>query len=257
MATYLMYDNTVDYAATVITAGSANADLPVSNLAHPQRKRVYRTGVSAAAEWVKFDLGTAVAVQAVVLLDHTLTSGDSAIKLQGNATDVWTAPSVDETLTFASGTITKILSSAQTYRWWRVIFTKSAAAEYRDIGRVFLGPVTTMTRKFRYGSLDIDPVDLSETEYSLAGQSYSIIRDSFDEINGEFFYITDAQMQSIEAMCAYVGTHTPLFISIDSTNMPTRWLYYGKLTSLGKKKVEHLGSGSYYWSVPFKMREEL
>lgn len=255
MGTYFLYENLLDFDTTVITAASENADLPVANIAHARRKKVYRTGVAAAAEKISIDLGSAMAVQAIVLLDHTLTSGDTSIKLQGGATVG--ATTVDETLTFAAGTIVKILSAAQTYRYWQIIFTKSAAAEYRDIGRVFLGPVSLMAKSFQYGSLEIDPTDLSETERAIGGDTYSDIRDSYDGIKGEFYFVTDAQMLLIEAMCDYVGTHTPLFVSIDSTNMPTRWLYYVKLKKLGKRKAEHLNGSTYYWTVSFEAAEEL
>jgi hypothetical protein len=256
MAIRLFYDNVVDYSTTITSAASENADLPVANIAHPHRKRVYRTGTSSASEAIVFDLGSAMSIQAVILLDHTLTEEAADIKLQGNATDTWSDPAVSETLTYSAGTIKKVLSSPQEYRYWRIIFTKSGASEYRDIGRVFLGPVSTIEQSFSYGSLEIDSVDLSETEYSLAGQSYSIIRDSYDEISGEFYFITDSQMQQIESLCAYVGTHTPFFIAIDSQSISMKWMYYGKLSKLGKRKVEHL-KGGIYWSVPFKLREEL
>src|SRR5512139_2649169 len=182
MSTRLMWDNYGDYAATTITSSSENADLPAENVQHPFRTKVWRTGVSTASEWIKFDLGSARAVQAVVLLDHTLTGDDSAISLQGNATDSWGSPSVNETLTYNAEKMIKVLSAAQTYRYWRVIFTKASAGVYRDIGRIFLGPVYTCERLPDYGGVEIESNDLSVTGRSLGGQTFSDIRGQYDEI---------------------------------------------------------------------------
>lgn len=252
----LMYSNLVDFSATAITAGSEASDLPASNVQHPHRGKVYRTGTAAAAEWVKFNLGTAQAVQCVILLDHTLTSGDSTIRLQGNATDSWGSPSVDETLTFNAGTLAKFLSAAQTYQWWRIIFTKASAGVTRDIGRIFLGPFIECTKSFRYGSPEILPVDLSEADRSLGGQTFSDIKPTYDEIKGEFYWIDDAQGTELKALADSVGTHTPFFLSIDPTNKPYDLLYYGKFKKLSAMKIEQAGT-AYRWSVGYEMAEEV
>jgi len=251
----IFYDNLIDLSATVITAGSEAADLPASNVQHPHRGKVYRTGVSAAAEWIKFDLGSAQAVQAVILLDHTLTASDTTIKLQGNATDSWGSPSVDETITFNAGTMVLYLSAEQTYRWWRVIFTKSAAGETRDIGRVFLGPYVECTQSFRYGDAEIKPVDLSETDRALGGQTFSEIKPIYNEIKGSFYWIDDTQATLLKSLSDTVGTHTPFFLSIDPTNKGYDLLYYGKFKQLSAQKIEHT-YGGYKWSVGFEMAEE-
>lgn len=252
----IAYDNLIDRSATVITAASQAADLPVSNVQHPFRGKVYRTGASVAAEWVKFDLGSAPAVQAIILLDHTLTTSDTLIKLQGNATDSWVAPSFEQVLTFNAGTICTFLAAAQTYQWWRVVFTKSAAGETRDIGRIFLGPFVECTRSFRYGGLEIKPVDLSETDRALGGQTFSEIKPIYGEIKGEFYWIDDAQATELQTLAATVGTHTPFFLSIDPTAKPYDLLYYGKYLKLGTRGVEHT-VGGYRWTVGFEFAEEV
>lgn len=257
MSMRLMFDNLADYSATVITAGSEDAYLPVENVQHPHRSKVYRTGTAAAAEWIKFDLGSAKAVQSVILLDHTLTGSDSLIKLQGNATDSWGAPSVDETLTYNAGTLAKFLSAAQTYRWWRVIFTKSAAGETRDIGRIFLGPYYECVKNISFGGLKITPVDLSDTGRSIGGQTYSDQRSLYHEIKTAFNYILDAQMTQFKNIAAAVGTHTPLFISCDPTVKPYDWLYYVKFTKFTGETVEIYKSASPLWSVNLEFAEEL
>jgi len=254
----IFWDNKVDAAATVITAASESADLPVSNISHPDRKKVYRTGTSAAAEWIKFNLGSALAIRELILLDHTLTAGDTTIKLQGNASDSWGSPSVNEDLTFNADVMEKWLSAAQTYQWWRIIFTKSAAGETRDIGRVFLGPGYECNKgPAQPDGLTITPMDLSVTDRALDGTTHSEIKSQYDHIAIDFPPISDAQMDQLKALAADCGTHTPFFVSIEPTLKQYDLLYYVKAKSLKARKVKLWGSGIIRWDVSMELNEEL
>ena len=255
-----LYDNLIDYSTAVITAGSADADLPVANIQNPHRTKVYRTGTSAAAEWIKVDLATAKAVKVVVLLDHTLTSGDSLIYVQGNATDSWGAPSFSEAMTYNATTLKHYLSSTQTFRWWRIIFTKSAAGETRDIGRVFLGPYDEMARAPKQpDGLDISTEDLSETSRALGGQTFSEIKSSYDVVNLGFPPMLDAQMELLKTLASTCGIHTPFFIDIDPSNEPYDLFYYGKLTKLIGRSVVYRSStaANTLWTADMEFTEEL
>ena len=254
-----LYDNLLDYSTAVITAGSADADLPVANIQHPHKTKVYRTGTSAAEEWIKIDLATAKAVQAVILLAHTLTSGDTIIKIQGNATDSWSAPSFNEAMTFNASTLKHYLSSTQTYRWWRIIFTKSAAGETRDIGRVFLGPYDEMARAPKQpDGLDISTEDLSETSRALGGQTYSEIKSRYDVIKIAFpGVVSEAQSAMLIALVDACGTHTPFFVDIDPTNKPYDWLYYAKAKSLTGRKVIYKNGATILWDTSMELAEEI
>src|SRR5438105_670913 len=101
----LFYDNLIDYAATVVTASSQQADLPGSNVINELSKKVWRTGTAAAPESITFDLGSAKDVTGVILLDHTLTNADTNIELHAS-TDNFAASDVTvAVLVWASGTI--------------------------------------------------------------------------------------------------------------------------------------------------------
>lgn len=257
MPTRFMWENRVDLTATTITAGSANADLPVANVRHPHRTKVYRTGTSAAGEWILFDFGSAKTVQAAILLDHTLTGGDAGIKLQGNATNSWGSPSVDESLAYNVGTMAKFLTSEQSYRYWRIIFTKSSAGETRDIGRIFLGPFYEALKSFKYGTLKIMPIDPSDIDKSIGGQSFSDIKSAYDSVKGDFGFIGDVQNTQMRSLADMCGTHTPWFLSIDDVNKPYDLLYYGRTVKLSAFQVEMLQAGAYVWSTALEFEESL
>lgn len=257
MSARFMWENRVDLTATTITAGSENTDLPAANVRHPHRTKVYRTGTSAAGEWIKFDFGSAKTVQAVILLDHTLTGSDTSIKVQANTSDSWTAPPVDQAMTYNAGTIAYYFSDLQTYQWWRIIFTKSAAGQTRDIGRVFLGPYYEAVRSFRHGSLKVTPIDLSETDRSLGGQTFSEIKSIYHKVEGEIGNIADAQNTQMAALATACGTHTPWFLSVDNANKPYDLLYYGKTEKLSTRNEEMILAGAYLWTTSIEFAEEL
>lgn len=259
--TRIFSDNLADYSSTVITAASASLDLPVANVRHPHRTRPYRTGTATAAEWVKFDLGSAKAVDSLILLDHTLTAGDSAIALEGNATDSWGSPSFSQALTFNADVIAAVLAAAQTYRWWRITFTKSAAGETRDIGRIFLGVAyeCELSPKLPQG-WEIKRNDLSTTDRARGGQTYSDIRLQYDEIKLTFPGVaSDAFVAALHAVAQTVGTHTPLFVQVAPDVDPYGSLYYAKLSKLGARKVALPGvvSGFRWTDVGLEMAVEL
>jgi hypothetical protein len=160
-------------------------------------------------------------------------------------------------MTFNAGTMALFLSApTAASQYWQVIFTKSAAGETRDIGRIFLGPFVGCTKSFRYGDAEIKPVDLSETDRALGGQTFSEIKPIYDTIKGSFYWIDDAQATALKSLSDSVGTHTPFFLSIDPTDKPYTLLYYGKFSKLGAQKIEHT-HGGYKWSVDFEFNEEV
>jgi len=253
----VMRNNYCDLATTVLTAASQSADLPVANIVHPHRTKVYRTLNTIANEYIRFDLGSAMAVQCVILLDHTLTASDTTIKLQGGATEG--ATTVDAVIVFNAGTMVLFLPSPQTYRYWQIIFTKSASGETRDIGRVYLGPFDEYAlAPAQPDGLTITPVDLSNTSRALGGQSYSEIKGQYDEIGMEFpGAVSETQTGQMIALAAACGTHTPFFISIDQTNKPYDWLYYCKAKKLTARKVKLKNGATILWDASLEVDEQL
>src|SRR3972149_10324995 len=258
MGRMVVTQNLIDLSGVTISASSEGSDLPASNVAHPFRSRVWRTGTSITDVWVKFNLGSAMALQSVVLLDHDLKGDDTLIRLQGNSSDSWDAPSVSESLTFPSDVIKHYLSTVQTYQWWRVTFRKSAAGETRDIGRIYLGPDQEFARgPAKPGGLRIPPTDLSKTYRALGGETYSEIKSMYDLIEIDIPLCPDEQIDQMKALAAACGVHTPLFVAIDPALKPYDLFYYCKAESIKPRKVEIWGSDKIRWGAAMRFAEEL
>lgn len=117
-----------------LTANSAVVNYPVTNILDSRLSRIFRTSSSTTAEIV-FDAGSAVTVDSVCIAAHNITSSVTTLKFQGNASDVWTSPSIDETLTWDADIITKDFTGGS-YRYWRIqVIDGTNPDGYIEIGR--------------------------------------------------------------------------------------------------------------------------
>jgi hypothetical protein len=206
----LCHNNLVDTAT--ITASSAVASLPASNVAQLWRSKPWRS-TGCSSEWIKFDFGSAKAVRALVFVGHNLTSG-ATIKIQGNATDVWTSPSIDVTLTYNAANVVYLWTADQSFRYWRITIADASNPDgYVQIGRVFLGPTTTPERNFtRWSKEPIDPTTITR---SYDGAESFDRRTAYDRLTFEFDRILPA---AFDTLAAAVGVKTYFFIIADYDN---------------------------------------
>lgn len=250
----LFYTNLIDLSTVVITPTSEVDTLPAENVASELRGKVWRTGTSVALESIVFDLGSAKAVTAFIALDHTLTSGDSLIRIQGNAADSWGAPTFSQTLTYAADTIAAVFAS-QTFRYWRFTFTKSSSGESRDVGRVFLGTYYETEEAPDYDGLDITENDNSRSQMSLGGQEYTELQDSFRVIKCGFTHISDTMRGNVQTYVRDVKQSKSHFVQVASSS-PFDPVYYVKLRNAPTVKVKALDS-TPVWDVNLEWREQL
>jgi hypothetical protein len=251
----IFFDNLIDAAGVVLTPSSEISTLPAENVIHPFRKKPWRTGTSTAAETLVFDLLTAQAVTAIILLDHTLTNADTLIKIEGNAADVWGAPSFSQALTWASGTIAAVFAS-QSYRYWRLSFTKSAAGETRDIGRIFLGTYYSAEEQPDFDGYGDELIDPSREQTTPGGQSYVEALEQFSEVRCTFSRCPNSQVESLRTIAEAVGQQVAFFLQVDTTT-PTDKIWYVKL----KRPFEREASGwdltgAIAWDVSLELKEQ-
>jgi len=150
----VLYTNEIKAQSGVLTAQSANATFPVTNVQTDNYAKTYRsTAAGATVEFVKVDLGVATEIKAVALMNVNLRS-TATVQIEGHATDAFGAPTFQETIT-ATGlgaedtNLYKKLSSAQTFRWWRVTMLDNGnPAGHIELGEWFLGAHIELTDAF-------------------------------------------------------------------------------------------------------------
>lgn len=259
----IFYTNLIDAAAVAFTSTSeASSELGPENVAHDHVSKVWRTGASVADEYVTFDLGSSQAATCAIIYAHDITSADASagnIELR-KSTDNFAANDVHVgNFTWSELAMVLTFASASS-RYWRIRFTKFDAAEVRNIGRIFLGTYSTFTGLPDWDGLKIKPRDLSQTDRSEGGQTYSCARPQYREIGFDASALNQTEVGVLKTLSEAVGTHTPFFIvAIESgTDAESAETLYVKFTQIPERNTGGMGTdGNLAWDGEWRMAEEI
>jgi hypothetical protein len=250
--------NLIDGSGATITASSqASTSLAGSNVAHEFKTKVWRTGTSTAAENIVFDLGTAKDVTSVIVFTHTLTAGDTGFELRGSTDNFAASDVLVSSLSYA--TTIKATFSTATYRYWKFKFTKSAAGESRDIGRIFLGTYYETPIQPDWDGLKIMPKDLSQKQRSAGGQTYTERRSQYRMPSADFSSASTTMKDAVTTITDAVGVHTSFFIQTDpnGTSEAGEVLYVKFVEAVGRKANGIHSDGDIAWDLKTDFEEQL
>ena len=190
-------------------------------------------------ETITIDIGTAENIDSFAMFfDPKASIGVSSaatVKIQANASDVWTSPSVDVTLSLDAtyDTYTQYWSSDQSYRYWRIYISDPTNANlYVELPVAYLANAVTLSQSPDLGFLDAlaDPSVKKENNYGHAYYDVYPIRRTFDM---SFTALSASDMESLQEVYRRVGNTEPVVISIDSqavTFDKDRFTLYGRIT---------------------------
>ena len=195
-----LYSNLFDTAGYTLTENSEESTYPVENAQDYQLSKHYRT-TGDTSEWVKVDglASEAITANIAFIAGHNITSGATTIKIQGHNTDVWTSPTVDETITHSTGVMWDAFTSDD-LRYWRWLVADAANPDtYLKIGRLGLGtyfdlanwPLPSWTRK---------TIDTSTVRRSPTGQLYGDEGITYLEYTFDLNILTNAERVNLETM---------------------------------------------------------
>lgn len=148
---YLSHDvNEAVQDYTAITATSADAAYPVSNLPVLPITEVWRSAAGAlSAVDLKFDFGSAKSVRLVALVNHNL-SATATVAIAAGTTTAYS--NFSDTVTWRKFDAFKYLSAAQSYQHWRIRITDTANLDnFLQVGYVVLGNPTELVSTFAFG----------------------------------------------------------------------------------------------------------
>jgi len=187
----------------------------------------YRSSALETPNTILIDFGTAQAIDSFVIYDHNFTSGVT-LTLEGNATDAWGGPSYSESVSYAADKITFYLSSAQTYRYFRLEVIDAANSDgYIEIGEMFLGAYFEPAQNFSFGSGSRGTRALIDRNKSAYGVEFKRFYNYQKMFNYAFENITDiADFQTMfDALGSRsAGTVDALFFNEDSESLANTWL---------------------------------
>lgn len=246
----ILWDNRAD--DYTLEASSAAANFPVTYLQNIHLAKRWRaTGDSD--EYIIIDAGDGNTLNptAAAIAGHNLTSG-TTVKIQGNATDSWGSPTVDETITWRSGTMVHFFTGSA-LRFWRFHFADASNPdEYIEIGRLFLGTYLQMPGV--EPAFDLPRRSTATVAASITGQVY--VDRGISYLNPAFMFpvITDDERGDIDEMWAGVENATPIILVVWSESLDTQPPIYCVLDqeALPWRKSAFPGLS---WEVSMQFRE--
>ncbi len=147
-------------------------------------------------QWIKFSFASAISADTVAILGSNL-SDSATVKIEANASDSWSSPSVSETLENFSGVWVYQFSSVQTYPFWRITLDDPTNPEsHIEIGRVVLDKSVT------FPGMSVNQVfkknTTSEAAFSTSGAAYGIERTRYNSASFTFPMVTQTEKESME-----------------------------------------------------------
>lgn len=217
------------------------------------------------SEWIKFDLGMSSNPEAVALIGQRggpiKISPTATVRLQGNATDVWSSPAYDEVLTYHEYAIGKFNAGGlhtEALRYWRIkIIDQQNTYGYVEISNIYLGPMLAPDR----GAVQFPLKDRWEDNtVTIAAESGHIIsnrRPKTKVFGVEWFGLTVADKEELDDLFESHGLHKPFFIHLDPSGAfsseSLRHLKFVRFTGEPDTTLESPGNFSAGWTV----REEM
>lgn len=205
--------------ATTVTVSSEDTNFPASNLKHPFRSKRWRS-TDVSSEWIVFDFQTIEDVDSVILLwskeDGVQLSGSATLKIQANATNVWTSPAVDQTLTINDTyeIASHYFTTAQSYRYWRVVLQDAGNPNgFLELGVAWIGK--SLQIENAQNGFDFTVTDRSKSVVTDFGHIYTDEYPLFSSLNFSYANLYYEAIQILENAFRENGNRKPVFIAVD------------------------------------------
>ena len=237
--------NTASLRAGEIFSSSTTFDTYAANVGHPHRTVVWKTGTSTASEWLELRFSAAVTASAFVIIDHTLVNGADSLTLKANSSLSWVSPPFSQSITVASGIIATVLSSAQTYRYWRLEITKPTSGTQRQIGVVMLCNHYDTPMQPDFDGYDESYIDPSRISKSYGGQTYVETLTKYRTIKTDFSAADQTFTDQMRSIFSNVGNGGQLVLQVETSGTLTEPIYC-RLTNELQRKVNGFDSSLRY-----------
>lgn len=211
-------------------------------------------------EWLKVDLGSALAAGAAVVINHNLIAAGT-LKHQANATDAWSAPTLDETLvtTMDEQAVSPAgrldFFAEATLRWHRLLIEDVQNPDgFSEVGIWYAGTyyepasayALNWSREWR---------SLSEIASAVMGAPFLNARPQARAFGLEWHNVSESLRATLQSVVTAAGARKGrcFFLALDATNTPASTLY-GFIPS---DIVERHGGGDFWESIGVPFNEAL
>ena len=242
----ILYNNLV--FDSTITTNTENPYYLFDTALNDTRLSRYARTINDTGEWIKFDFGSAKKVSYCAIINHNLTSS-ATVKLQGNATDVWTSPSVDETLTISDFIIKNFTESS--LRYWRVTFDDATNPDgYIQIAKIYLG-VYIEHGINRTQSISVN--SNSTNQKSITGQLYGNKQITFKTVGFTLSSMDNDSRLEFQTFFETVDIVTPFILLVWENSLDIQPPVYCNLVEAYEPAREDVDG--VLWTVSFNVEE--
>ena len=207
-----------------ITSDNENPLYPFSTALKDSRLSRYGRTSSESDTIIKFVYENAIDVDVVGLFGSNFTS-DATVKIQANATDVWTSPSLDQELVYTKDNKASIdagtdigiwsyqFSSTESYKFWRISISDMGNIDgFFKVGYVFMDeglvmPGMSVNQVFKIATN-------SKPTFSTSGQAYGLKRLQFNGASFNFPSVEDSEKKDIEKFYYKTDIITPYMMLV-------------------------------------------
>lgn len=235
-----------------LTANSSANNYAVSNVLDWQAAKKWRSSTNNA-EWILLDAGAnnTVAATCVSVVKHNFNSTGSFL-LQGNNTNAWGSPSLNETLTYANNTMYKAFNNAA-YRYWRLYMDDDNNVNgYEAVGYLYLGNyyqfTESPTKDFPKAYDDTASSWSSKTGQEFVNEGAVNRRYSF-----QWPWFINTDHLAVEAIYRETGISRPMVVVPDENNTTAMEPVFMRLVE--PPAWNHLIA--YNWNLTLSFKEQL
>jgi len=217
------------------------------------------------SEWILMDLGISSNPEAFILTgprnDANKISPSAVIKLQGNETNNFTAPSYEQVITYDEELMSVTSDTGlhtEGLRYWRIEIVDQNPLGYVEIGSIFLGNYLTLDRGAIQFPLKNNQIDRTVTVYSEGGQTFSDILPKTQSFGLEWSALTKGEIESVlDNVWDQFGTGIPFFIMLDPnlafSTKTSKMIRYVKF----KEAPDYSLDRPNFFSLSVKLEEQL
>lgn len=178
-------------------------------------------------EYLRFDLGFSTKVKAFVLSSQRNSplklSQAATITLEGNSTDIWTAPEFSQSVPFEDS-VAAIVNVSGVYanplRYWRVkIIDQNNTYGYVELNSIYLGDAFSPAQgsvQFPFQDAIKDDSNIVKTEN---GMRFADIKQKHRELDLTWKFLSKADKDSFDAHFVKFGIVKPFWISLDPSGV--------------------------------------
>lgn len=197
-------------------------------------------------ESVRFDFQTTQDIDSVVLFwpkeDGIRLSDNAVVKIEANATDVWTSPAVSETLTIDNTYMvaSHFFDAPQSYRYWRVtVQDPQNPYLHIELGLIWIGENTEFNEPENGFKFSLE--DMSVVSRTAFGHDYVDEYPQIATLEFKYNYLQYPTIQALENAFRLNGSKRPVLVVFDEAELvfnKNHFLIYGKMEKVFN--IEHV-----------------